>query len=79
MERVVRGHYAVGFRWVGSREENGEGSAWMARVGAPRAAIPPCVPEEGGEAPGRRGKTLHQIFSGKFRRPGLQSPLVGLE
>ena len=44
MERVVRGHYAVGFRWVGSRGKNGEGSAWLARVGAPRAAIPPCVP-----------------------------------
>ena len=28
MERVVRGHYAVGFRCVGSREKNGEGSAW---------------------------------------------------
>ena len=42
MERVVRGHYAVGFRWVGSRGKNGEGSAWLARVGVPRAAIPPC-------------------------------------
>ena len=34
-EKVVRGHYAVGFRRVGRREEGGEGSAGMARVGAP--------------------------------------------
>ena len=67
----MRGHYAVGFRWVGSREENGEGSAWLARLGAPLSR------GEGG--PGRRGKTLHQFFSGKFLQPGLQSPLVGLE
>ena len=67
----MRGHYAVGFRWVGSREENGEGSARLARVGAPL--------RRGARGPGRRGNPLHQIFSGKFRRPGLQSPLVGLE
>ena len=67
MERVVRGHYAVGFRWVESREENGEGSAWLARVGAPRAAVPPCVPEQGGrEAPGGAGKPFIRFFPEKF-------------
>ena len=46
----------------GKREEGGESSAWLARVGAPRTAESPCVPvceyiavlvekrEEGGES-----------------------------
>ena len=48
----------------------------MARVGAPCAALPPCGPEEGGEA---RKNPFIRFFSGKILRPGLQSPLVGLE
>ena len=35
MEKVVRGHFAVGFRWVESREERGEGSAWSLCSGLP--------------------------------------------
>ena len=70
LRRIPRGTFAMG-TLVEIREKNGEGSAWLARVGAPLRR------GEGG--PGRRGNPLHQIFSGKFRRPGLQSPLVGLE
>ncbi len=37
------------------REENGEGSAWLARLGAPlRRAVP--------GPPGRRGKTPSSVF-----------------
>ena len=35
MEKVVRGHFAVGFRWVESREENGGRSAWPLCSGLP--------------------------------------------
>ena len=35
-ERVVRGHYAVGFRWVGSREKNHE---WT-RISSIHEAVP---------------------------------------
>ena len=71
LRRIPKGTFAMG-TLVEIREENGEGSAWLARLGAPlRRAVP--------APPGRRGKTLHQIFSGKFLQPGLQSPLVGLE
>ena len=30
---------------VGNREEGGEGSAWLARLGAPRTAESPCSTE----------------------------------
>ena len=43
----MRGHYAVGFRRVGNREEGGEGSAWMARVGAPARQFCHASIEEG--------------------------------
>ena len=41
LRRIPRGTFTMG-TLVGSWEENGEGSAWLARVGAPRAAVPPC-------------------------------------
>ena len=43
MERVVRGHYAVGFRWVESREKNEEGGAWTLCSGLP---LRQCVNHE---------------------------------
>ena len=60
--RAPRGDSAVRYPGVGSREKNGEGSAWLARLGAPRAAVPPCGPEEGGEGHGGRGKTPSSAF-----------------
>ena len=66
----MRGHYAVGFRWVESREKKGEGSAWLARLGAPLRR------GEGG--PGRRGKTLHQFFFRKISPTGLAIPFSRL-
>ena len=38
LRRIPKGTFAMG-TLVEIREENGEGSAWLARVGAPRAAI----------------------------------------
>ena len=38
---IPKGTFAMG-TLVEIREENGEGSAWLPRVGAPRAAVPPC-------------------------------------
>ncbi len=38
----MRGHFAVGYRHVGKREKGEEGSAWLARLGAPRTAEAPC-------------------------------------
>ena len=43
----MRGHFAVGFRQVGRREKRVEGSAWMARVGAPARSFRRASTEEG--------------------------------
>ena len=56
--RAPRGDSAVRYPDVGNREENGEGSAWLARVGAPLSR------GEGG--PGRRGNPPHQFFPENF-------------
>ena len=45
----------VTMREVESREEGGEGSAWLARLSAPRAALLPRVVEVRREKRGGRG------------------------
>ena len=43
----MRGHFAVGFRQVVRREKKVEGSAWLARLGAPARQNRRAYNEEG--------------------------------
>ena len=57
LRRIPKGTFTMG-TLVESREKNGEGSAWLARVGAPLSRV------EGG--PGRAEKPFISFFPEKF-------------
>ena len=60
----------------GRREENGGRSAWLARVGAPRAAIPPCGTL--GRSPRKARKSPSSDFFPKISPTGLAIPFSRL-
>ena len=75
LRRIPKGTFAMG-TLVEIREENGEGSAWLARVCAPRAAIPPCGTL--GRRPREARENLSSVFFRKISPAGLAIPFSRL-